>query len=179
MRPPSATKLTRAAKIAMVAAIALWFTLVTFGNITDYGTNFAFVQHVMSMDTLFPTTTITYRAITNSALQHAAYASIITTQITATVLCWLGVLALLRAFRGSAKVFNSAKGFAIAGLALGFLLYQVGFMTIAGEWFGMWMSQQWNGTPSAFRFLMIMIAVLIFLAIPDVDIDEARSRALE
>ena len=24
------------------------------------------------------------------------------------------------------------------------------FITIGGEWFGMWMSQQWNGAPDAF-----------------------------
>ncbi|HZD29913.1 MAG TPA: DUF2165 family protein, partial [Xanthobacteraceae bacterium] len=40
----------RAAKAATVAAIALFASLVTFGNLTDYGTNFAFVQHVMSMN---------------------------------------------------------------------------------------------------------------------------------
>jgi predicted small integral membrane protein len=178
-RLTSATMLMRVAKIAMVAAIAAWFSLVAFGNITDYGTNFAFVQHVMSMDTLFPTTTITYRAITNPAVHHAIYAVIIATQTVATILCWLGALALLRASRGPARAFNGAKGFAIAGLALGFLLYQLGFITIAGEWFGMWMSQQWNGVPSAYRFLMIMIAVLIFLAIPDGEIDETRSTMRE
>ncbi len=53
------------------------------------------------------------------------------------------------------------------GLTLGFLLWQVGFMTIGGEWFGMWQSQQWNGVPSAFRFVMVIAAVLIFLALPD------------
>jgi len=53
----------RAAKIAMVAAIALFASLVAFGNTTDYGTNFAFVQHVLSMDSIFPNSAITYRAI--------------------------------------------------------------------------------------------------------------------
>ena len=33
---------TRAAKAATVAAIALFASLVTFGNLTDYGTNLAF-----------------------------------------------------------------------------------------------------------------------------------------
>ena len=37
----------RAAKIAMIAAIALFATLVAFGNITDYDTNLAFVQPVL------------------------------------------------------------------------------------------------------------------------------------
>jgi predicted small integral membrane protein len=33
----------------------------------------------------------------------------------------------------------------------------------------MWMSQQWNGVPSAFRYLMIFIVVLIFVVMPDSD----------
>ena len=31
----------------------------------------------------------------------------------------------------------------------------------------MWQSQQWNGVPSAFRFAMIIAAVLIFVAMRD------------
>jgi len=64
----------RAAKVALVAAVALFASLVTFGNLTDYNTNFAFVQHVLSMDTIFPFSTIRYRAITSPTLHHAAYA---------------------------------------------------------------------------------------------------------
>jgi hypothetical protein len=41
--------------------------LVTFGNLTDYGINFAFVQHVLSMDSILPLSTIGYRAITSVA----------------------------------------------------------------------------------------------------------------
>jgi predicted small integral membrane protein len=44
-------------------------------------------------------------------------------------------------------------------------------MSIGGEWFGMWQSQQWNGVPSAFRFVMTIIAVLIFVAIPDQELE--------
>lgn len=169
--------LMRLAKAAMTAAVAALMSLVAFGNITDYGTNFAFVQHVMSMDTLFPMTTITYRAITSPALHHAAYDAIIVTEIIIAVACWLGALALLRVLRAPAKVFNRAKTFAIAGLVLGFLLYQFGFITLGSEWFGMWMSQQWNGVPSAFQYLMIIVAVLIFVALPDGEIDDSRTPA--
>jgi predicted small integral membrane protein len=69
----------RAAKV-MVAAIALFASLVTFGNLTDYNTNLAFVQHVLSMDTIFAFSTIKWRAITDPALQHAAYTLIIATE---------------------------------------------------------------------------------------------------
>jgi predicted small integral membrane protein len=171
----SPAMLMRFVKAAMTAAIAALMSLVAFGNVTDYGTNFAFVQHVMSMDTLFPTTTITYRAITSPVLHHAVYDIIIATEIVIALACWLGALALLRARRAPAKAFNRAKTLALAGLTLGFLLYQFGFITLAGEWFGMWMSQQWNGVPSAFRYLMIILVVLIFVAMPDGEIDDARS----
>jgi predicted small integral membrane protein len=43
--------ITRYAKIVMSACLAAFCLLVVFGNITDYGTNYLFVQHVMSMDT--------------------------------------------------------------------------------------------------------------------------------
>lgn len=160
----------RTAKVATVAAIALFASLVTFGNLTDYDTNFVFVEHVMSMDTIFPSSTIRYRAITSPALQHAAYALIIATEAVTAVLCWIGAALLARRLAADAPAFNRAKTFAVVGLTLGFLLWQVGFMTIGEEWFGMWQSQQWNGVPSAFRFMMTTITVLIFVAIPDQEV---------
>jgi predicted small integral membrane protein len=157
----------RIAKIATVASIAAFLSLVTFGNVTDYGTNFAFVQHVLAMDTIFATSGIAYRAVTNPVLHHAAYGLIITTQAAVSVLCWIGVFRLLRRLRTDALTFNRAKNLLIVGLTLAFLLYQFGFVTVGGEWFGMWMSPQWNGVPSAFCFLITILAVLIFVVLPD------------
>ena len=165
----------RAAKAALVAAVALFASLVAFGNVTDYDTNFVFVQHVLSMDTIFQFSTIKYRAITSPALHHAAYAVIIAAEIATAVLCWIGAVMLARALRADAAVFNRSKTYAVVGLTLGFLLWQVGFMSIGGEWFGMWQSQQWNGVPSAFRFLMTIIAVLIFVVLPDQELTRPPS----
>ncbi|WP_165679542.1 DUF2165 family protein, partial [Metapseudomonas otitidis] len=63
--------------------------------------------------------------------------------------------------------FRAAKGWAVAGLTLGFLTWQVGFMSVGGEWFGMWMSKQWNGVPDAFRFFITLLVVLIYLSLPE------------
>lgn len=157
----------RVAKVATVVAVALFATLVALGNITDYGTNLVFVQHVLAMDSIFPDSHIRYRAITSPALQQAAYALIIAAEAVVALLCWVGAAALARGLRADAKTFNRVKSGAIAGLTLGFLLWQAGFMTVGGEWFGMWQSQQWNGVPSAFRFVMVIAAVLIFVALRD------------
>jgi len=161
----------RVSKIVLVGAIALFASLVAFGNLTDYNTNFVFVQHVLSMDTVFPFSTIKYRAITSPAMHFAAYALIIVAEIAVAVLCWFGVYALVRHLRSEAARFNGAKLFAILGLTLGLLLWQVGFMSIGGEWFGMWQSKEWNGVPSAFRFVVVILGVLIFVAMPDAEIE--------
>lgn len=157
----------RLSKTAMVAAIALLATLAALGNITDYGTNFAFVRHVLMMDTIFPDSTIAYRAIASPAIHHAAYVVIIAAQTLTAILCWIGTCNMLFHLGDTASRFNRAKGWAVAGLTLGFFVWQVGFMSIGGEWFGMWMSPVWNGIESAFRFFITIIAVLIYVSLPD------------
>jgi len=153
----------RLAKIGLVATIALWLALVAFGNLTDYGSNLAFVQHVLAMDSIFPGAGIHYRAIHAPLLQHVAYVLIIAAEALAAVLCGVGAWHLWRARRAPAVAFHRAKHLAIAGLGVGVLLWLGGFMAIGGEWFGMWMSTQWNGLASAFRFVVVLLLALVWL----------------
>ena len=161
----------RLSKAALTAAIALYASLVAFGNITDYGTNFAFVQHVFMMDTVFPTATIKYRAIDLPILHHIGYIGIIVAETLTAILCWWSAVRLWQQRQAPARDFNRAKTVAIAGLTLGFLVWQVGFMSIGGEWFGMWMSTQWNGIESAFRVFITILAVLVYVALADRELD--------
>src|SRR4051794_38581009 len=139
----------RVCKVALVAAVALFFTCVAFGNITDYDSNWQFVQHVLSMDTTFPNSKLHWRAVTDSGLQHAAYWLIIGTQAATAVLLWLGTLSFF-ANIGTAE-FARARASAVAGLTAGLLLYILGFVTVRGEWFAMWQSGTWNGQQKAFE----------------------------
>lgn len=157
----------RLSKTVLLASIALFATLVAFGNITDYGTNFAFVEHVLRMDTIFPDTGIGWRAIHSPVLHHAAYALIIAVEAATAVLCWIGAAAMWRARNAPAEEFNRSKKWGIVGLTLGFVLWQVGFMSIGGEWFGMWMSPTWNGVASAFRFFITIAVVLVWVGMRD------------
>ena len=160
--------IVRASKSILVAAVALWVSLVAFGNITDYGTNLAFVNHVLSMDTVFPDTTIRYRAIASLALHHAAYLLIIVAEVLAAVLCWVGGFKMFKTIPAPAA-FARAKDLAVIGLTTCLLIWLVGFIAIGGEWFGMWMSTQWNGIESAFRFSALILGILIFVVIPEGD----------
>ncbi len=61
--------LTQSLFVAYIGAFGL---LTMFGNITDYGSNFAFVQHVMSMDTIFSESRLRYRAITRPVARDSS-----------------------------------------------------------------------------------------------------------
>ncbi|HBV20107.1 MAG TPA: hypothetical protein DEF07_00085, partial [Nitrosomonas sp.] len=82
------------------------------------------------------------------------------------VFCWLGGFYLYR-YRHDLAQFSQAKKLSILGLTLGILLWFVGFMTIGGEWFLMWQSQVANGQQAAFRVVVILSVILIYLIQPD------------
>ena len=62
-----------------------------------------------------------------------------------------------------ASLDRAARTFLLSEVVAGFLLYAFGFVTIGGEWFDMWMSHQWNGEESAFRFFITFLVILIFV----------------
>jgi predicted small integral membrane protein len=152
-------------KTALVVAVALFFTLVAFGNITDYGSNWQFVRHVLAMDTIFPDSDLRWRAITNPTLQTVAYWLIIAWEALTAIVLWFGVVRLIPALSGPG--FAKAKETAVLGLSLGFGLYGIVFVAIGGEWFAMWQSKDWNGQQAAFEFIGMIGAVLIVLLLPE------------
>lgn len=154
----------RLSRIAVVAAVAFFFTLVAFGNVTDFESNWAFVQRVMAMDTTFRSPNLMWRAVTDEGVQRAAYLAIIAWQILTALLLWVGVARLARAISADPVTFAAAKSVAVLGLTAGFLLYAVGFLGIAGEWFAMWQSPKWNGQSSAAIFLTFIGIALLHLS---------------
>jgi predicted small integral membrane protein len=154
----------RVLQALFIASIGLFALLVTFNNLTDYGSNFAFVQHVLVMDTTFPGNSAMYRALTDPRLHHLAYAGIIAGEALTGLLCMAGAFRLAGALRADADAFHAAKALAFAGLGVGFLLWFVGFLVVGGEWFLMWQSEQWNGQEAAFRFVACIGLVLLLLA---------------
>jgi len=59
---------TRLAKVTMVTALAVYAFIVAYDNIVDYGSNYEFVKHVLSMDTTFPDNALKHRAISNESI---------------------------------------------------------------------------------------------------------------
>ena len=155
--------LIRLSKIVMVGGLAFWAFLVTLGNVTDYGSNWAFVHHVMAMDTVFPDSTLTWRAITSPGAQTVAYIAIIIVEGLTCLAFLVAAVRMARALRAPKAAFQRAKTVTALGALLGFGLWFIGFMAVGGEWFAMWQSDEWNGQDAAFRFFITVLAVAIYV----------------
>ena len=52
----------RVSKAVLVFAIALFYTILVLNNLTDYGSNYEFVHHVLMMDSTLPGNHLMWRA---------------------------------------------------------------------------------------------------------------------
>ena len=162
----------RLVKTTMVASVALFALLTAYNNVADYGSNYAFVRHTLTMDTTFPDNVLKDRAITSPVAWTLAYWAIILTEAAVGVVLAFAAWRLGRSLRRPAS-FNAAKQYVVIGVGLGFLLWFTGFMVAGGEWFLMWQSRQWNGQEAAFRFYVTLLAVGIFVSLPDGEVTSA------
>jgi predicted small integral membrane protein len=154
---------SRAAKILLTGAVALYLALVVFNNVTDYASNYAFVSHVLAMDTTFPGNAAMWRAVHAPWMYHAFYATIIAWEAAACALIAAGGWRLWRVRHAPAAAFNDAKQLAVAGLALNLLQWLVAFIAVGGEWFLMWQSRAWNGNDTAGRMFLVVGVTLLFV----------------
>lgn len=159
----------RAVKLTMVFAVALYYTLLVFNNITDFNSNYQFVRHVLMMDATFPGNQGMWRALNQPAWHLAFYISIIAWEFVTMILCWWGGYRMARALRGTAAAFGRAKRISITALALALLMWLVAFLTVGGEWFLMWQSKTWNGQEVAVRMFTVIGIVLLLVAKPDME----------
>ena len=60
--------LIRLSKIALIFALAAYALIVAYDNIVDYGSNYEFVKHVLTMDTTFPGNALMHRAIADKSV---------------------------------------------------------------------------------------------------------------
>lgn len=159
----------RIAKTALVLAVAFFYSVVTFNNITDYDSNYQFVRHALMMDSTFPNNHLMWHSLNPPTIHTIFYISIILWESITMMLCWWGAIRLARAVTNTAATFNQAKRMSIAALTLGLLMWLVAFLTVGAEWFLMWQSKSWNGQEAAFRVFTVIGIILIFLALPDTD----------
>ena len=167
--------LLRLAKLALVASAGLFLFIVVLNNaVFDYPSNYAFLQHVLSMDTLFSGENQAWRAFRDPTPEdgswwfyHVSHGSIILWEAVAGALCAVGAWKIWQARAASPAVFQKAKTLAAFCLVVSMLQWLVAFITVGGEWFLMWQSSTWNGQDAAFRMLACLGIIMLFLMQPD------------
>jgi predicted small integral membrane protein len=157
----------RVAKISLVFAVAVFYSLVVLNNTTDYDSNYQFVRHVLMMDTTFPGNRGMWRAMNSPVWHTVLYASIIVWESITMILSWLGGIMMLRALHATPTEFDRAKRVAISALTLSLLMWFIVFLSVGGEWFLMWQSRTWNGQDAAFRMFTVVGIILLFLVQPE------------
>lgn len=156
------------AALVLVATNGLYMLLVALGNITDYETNYAFVERVLAMDTtnfgqgqdvnLDPD--IMWRAIDNPVVANIGYIGLIIVEAIAGIVLLIAVIAWVRYMRGSVSL-AAARSLATLGLILVVLVFFTAFITVGGEWFSMWRSVEWNGLDPALQNAVLALLSLV------------------
>jgi predicted small integral membrane protein len=154
---------TRQIGISISLAFTGYMMLVCVNNITDYTSNFEFVSKVAGMEDVFSRERTAWRSIQNSTLHHVMYLSIILVELCIAALLLIGSVKMINMYKATAVEFNASKKLTITGLALAMLLFFIFFITMAGEWFLMWQSDQWNAQQTAFSLTTIFLLALIFV----------------
>jgi predicted small integral membrane protein len=157
----------RMAKMLLVFAVAVFYSLLVLNNTTDYDSNYQFVRHVLMMDSTLPGNRGMWRALNSPVWHTSFYLSIIAWEIITMILCWWGGVNLARSLRGTSQAFHQSKRVAIAALTCALLMWLVAFLSIGGEWFLMWQSKTWNGQEAAFRMFTVVGIVLLLVAQPE------------
>lgn len=158
----------RAVLTVFTAITALYIGLVTLGNISDFNTNHAFVEHVLTMDTTSGSPSTRWRAITDQRLITAAYLAIIVWESLITIVLTIAFFYWLRAITVQRAAVVACQ-LSICGWLMQIILFGGGFMAIGGEWFQMWQSSKWNGMqPALQNFLIASLGlILAHLSRPD------------
>jgi predicted small integral membrane protein len=150
----------RFAVAVLTAMTALQMALIAFGNITDFGTNQAFVHHVLAMDTTFRSPDMMWRAITSPGLQDTAYVVIIVWEVLTALVLIAALVAWVRTRDATARRLSTL------GWVMWVLLFGAGFLAIGGEWFQMWQSDKWNGLQPALQNFLIATVALVVAHLP-------------
>jgi predicted small integral membrane protein len=143
-------KSIRFIKILLVASLALLLTITTLNNLTMPGAAYGAIGTSLSMSTTFQNPMEMWRAIHEPALLWIVYGLIVLGEGSGAVVCWTGAVKMWNA-RATAATFNRSKSVALIGLGIVAMVYLLGWLVLANEWFGMWQSQKLNTLPDAFR----------------------------
>lgn len=153
----------RPAQTMLVFMLGCYALLVFFTNVTDYNVNFTFMEKVSGMSDTYSEHN-RWRSITNTYLIHLLYWIVIGTEGLSGWFCLSGAWRLWKHRKAGPGDFALHKTHAFVGVFIGLMLWLGAFLTVGGEWFLMWQSDEWNAQGTAFHLTEVYgIALLVLM----------------
>ena len=154
------TRITKIASAGFIGAIGLLFF---FGNLFNLDTAYSVVSFVVS-GAEQPYYKILGPTVSASWLTWLALATIMAGELGVGILGVWGTFELITNRTGSSDEFNAAKAKAIAGGALGMLVWY-GFFVVLGEgYFHMWQTEIGLGSvEGAFRYGTVCAVLMLYI----------------
>ena len=152
-------RLVRMAVSALTLMAAAYYLLVAFDNITNPASNWAFVKGVLSGDGTPIGDGFQWREINATWFQIVAYVALIAMETLTGVILAIGGIAGLRG-GDKAPQWASAQRWTVVGCTTGLAVFFLGFITIGGNWFIMYLNSKWNGLDPAFQNAVMTVFTL-------------------
>lgn len=159
-------------KVVLIISLGVFALLVGLNNILSVQSNYPFVAHVLSMDTIQPwfngSDALFARAITNSSIHFSAYILIICVEILLGVLYLLSAFFIIKSlFYNNVKLLITGKAIFLIATMFGLLLWYLGFCIIGGEYFSMW-ANKFDGLHQSYTFSTFILLATIFIQTPEI-----------
>ena len=154
------------AQICSTASLAAWLTTGVRDNIFKPMLNETYTAEVLSMARMrdeYPEAfaEVAHRAITDSKLQRVAFYLVVSVELLATILLWIGTIALLMALVGTAEL-DTARSLALYGTTT-FGAVWAG-MLIVGNYFNYWFGHE-GAQNTHFQMTIWGTCTLVFLVV--------------
>lgn len=153
----------------VVLMAAAHYLIVALGSITNptnpTGSNWPFVQGVLSGDGTPPGNGFEWRFIDAQWFQALAYIGIIAGETLAAIgLIADAVLGLRRS--GDPAAWERSQRWTLGGSVFGLLVFFLGFIVVGGNWFVMYGNSKWNGLEPAFQnTVTTLLAMLLVVGV--------------
>ena len=129
----------RLALVVMALFTALWGLLGDLNNAIDFsGTAASAVKPMLEMTNTYHNPWQNWRAITAPWAAPVGLVIIMALETAAGILGAISIVVMLANIRGSAADFARGKAWMILACLFAVLIWGVGFMVVAGDWFLAW-----------------------------------------
>lgn len=121
---------------------ALWGIFSFFNNIAGFsGTAQYAVLPLLSMQDTYNNSWLMWRSINVEWAGYLGLVLITTMETLGGIFASLGLIIMLKNFNKSYTLFSKGKAWAMLGASFAVLVWGVGFMVVAGDWFMAWQAK--------------------------------------